>query len=168
MVPRWLQQGRNGPGPNYVFKGLCYVNQTPQPPRPDDNQTLVPMPITRTNPLPPNPPNSARSHYHDTDPSPPPPHTTSTRAQSGRIQKNKGKQCASQPACPLVLPEVFITPEPYRGIVPQVLKDQAKANEADKVHHAQRDCDRSPSWGDLPDNWDFDHYDHWDMNPATD
>ena len=45
-VPWWLQQGRNGPGPNYVFEGPCYVNQTPQPPRPDDEQTLVPMPIT--------------------------------------------------------------------------------------------------------------------------
>ncbi len=51
-VPRWLQQGRNGLGPNYVFEGPRYVNQT-----------LVPMPITRTNPLPLNPPNSARSHY---------------------------------------------------------------------------------------------------------
>ena len=32
VVPRWLQwlqQGRNGPGPNYVFEGPCYVNQTP-------------------------------------------------------------------------------------------------------------------------------------------
>jgi len=77
-VPRWLQQGRNGPGPNYVFEGPRYVNQTPRPPRPDDDQTLVPTPITRTNPLPPNPPNSVRSHHHDTDPSPPPPHTTST------------------------------------------------------------------------------------------
>ncbi len=28
-VPRWLQQGRNGPGPNYVFEGPQYVNQTP-------------------------------------------------------------------------------------------------------------------------------------------
>ena len=28
-VPRWLQQGRNSPGPNYVFEGPHYVNQTP-------------------------------------------------------------------------------------------------------------------------------------------
>jgi len=90
-VPWWLQQGRNGPGPNYVFEGPCYVNQTPRPPQPDDNQTLIPTPITRTNPLPPNLPNSTRSHYCDTDPSPPPPQTTSTQAQSGRIEKNKGK-----------------------------------------------------------------------------
>jgi len=52
--------------------------------------------------------------------------------------------------------------------VPQVLKDQAKANEADKKHRACRDCDRPPSWGDLPDDWDFDQYDDWDANPGTD
>ena len=85
----------------------------------------------------------------------------------GGVQKNKGKR-PGRPARPLVLPEVFITPEPHRGIVPQVLKDQAKANEADKARHAQRDRDKSPSWGDLPDDWDFDHYDHWDVNPGTD
>jgi len=72
-VLRWLQQGRNSPGPNYVYEGPRYVNQTPRPLRLDDNQTLIPMPITRTNPLPPNPPNSTRSHYCDTNPSPPPP-----------------------------------------------------------------------------------------------
>jgi len=31
-IPRWLQQGRNGPGPNYIFKGPRYINQTPRPP----------------------------------------------------------------------------------------------------------------------------------------
>ena len=69
---------------------------------------------------------------------------------------------------PLVLPDIFITPKPHCGFVPQVLKDQAKANEANKAHHARRDRNKSPSWGDLPDNWDFDHYDHWDVNPGTD
>src|SRR6266403_570662 len=166
-VPRWLQQGRNGPGPNYVFEGPRYVNQTRRPHRPDDDQTLVPTPITRTNPLPPNPPTPDESHHRDTDPSPPPPRTTSTRAQAGGIRKNKGKQCG-RPAHLLVLPEVFVTPEPHRGIVPQVLKDQAKANEADKARRAQRDRDESPSWGDLPDDWDFDHYDNWDVSHGTD
>jgi len=166
-VPRWLQQGRNGLGPNYVFEGPHYVNQMPRPPRPDDNQTLVPMPITRTNPLPPPPPNSIRSHHHNTNPSPPPPQTSSTQAQSGRIQKNKGKQPARRPARPLVLPDIFITPEPHRGFVLQVLKDQAKANEADKECRAHHNHNKSPLWGDLPDDWDFDHYDHWDVNPAT-
>ena len=71
-------------------------------------------------------------------------------------------------AQPLVLPDIFITPEPHRGIVPQVLKDQAKANEADKARHARRDRNKSPSWEDLPDDWDFDHYDDWDTNPSTD
>ncbi len=69
---------------------------------------------------------------------------------------------------PLKLPTIFVTPEPHCSFVPQVLKDQAKANEADKEHCMQRDHDKSPSWGDLPDNWDFDHYNHWDVNPATD
>src|SRR6266478_2999087 len=109
-VPRWLQQGRNSLGPNYIFEGPCYVNQTPRPPRPDNNQTLVPMPITRTNPLLPNLPNSTRSHYRDSDPSPPPPRTTSTQAQSGRVEKNKGKWPTRRAAQPLVLPNVFITP----------------------------------------------------------
>ncbi len=166
-VPHWLQKGRNGPGPNYVFEGPRYVNQTRRPARPDDDQTLVPTPLTRTNPLPPNPPTPVESHHRDSDPSPPPPRTVSTRAQSGGIRKNKGKQ-RGRPARPLVLPEVFVTPEPHRGVVPQVLKDQAKANEADRARRAQRDHDRSPSWGDLPDDWDFDHYDHWDVNPRTD
>src|SRR6266478_4664240 len=125
------------------------------------------MPITHTNPLLPNPPNSTQSHHRDTNPAPPPPCTTSTRAQSGRVQKNKGKQPA-RPARPLVLPDIFITPKPHHGIVLQVLKDQAKANEADKARHTHHDRDKSPSWGDLPDEWDFDHYDHWDMNPRTD
>ena len=66
-----------------------------------------------------------------------------------------------------MLPNIFITPEPHRSFIPQVLKDQAKANEADKERCACRDRDKSPSWGDLPDDWDFDHYDHWDVNPAT-
>src|SRR6266436_5032660 len=166
-VPRWLQQGRNGPGPNYVFEGPRYVNQTRRPHRPDDDQTLAPTPITRTNPLPPNPPAPDESHHRSTDPSPPPPRTTSTHAQTGGIRKNKGKQ-RGRPARPLVLPEVFVTPEPHRGIIPQVLKDQAKANEADKARRTQRDRDESPSWGDLPDEWDFDQYDHWDVNPRTD
>src|SRR6266478_3221704 len=60
-VPQWVQQGRNGPGPNYVYEGPRYVNQIPQPPQPDDNQTLVPMPITRTNLLQQQQPNSIRS-----------------------------------------------------------------------------------------------------------
>ena len=64
----------------------------------------------------------------------------------------------------LVLPEVFVTPEPHRGIIPQVLKDQAKANEDEKARRTQRDRDKSPSWGDLPDDWDFDQYDHWDVD----
>src|SRR6266478_2279587 len=72
-VPQWLQQGRNGPGPNYIFEGPRYINQTPRPPRPDDGQTLVPTHITSTNLLPPHPPNSTRRHHRDTDPSPPPP-----------------------------------------------------------------------------------------------
>src|SRR6266446_2237888 len=152
-VPRWLQQGRNGPGPNYVFEGPRYVNQTRRPHRPDDDQTLVPTPD--------------ESHHRDTDPSPPPPCTTSTRAQTGGIRKNKGKQ-RGRPARPLVLPEVFVTPEPYRGIIPQVLKDQAKANEDEKKRRTQRDRDKSPSWDDLPDDWDYDNYDHWDVNPGTD
>ncbi len=165
-VPRWLQQGRNRPGPNYIFEGPRYVNQTPRLPRLDDNQTLVPTPITRTNPLLPNPPNSTQSHHRDTDPSPPPPCTASTQAQLGGIHKDKGKRPARS-VRPLVLPEVFVTPEPYKGIIPQVLKDQAKANKADKARRARHDRDRSPSWGDLPDDWDFDHYDHWDANPTT-
>ena len=70
MVPWWLQQGRNGLGPNYVYEGPHYMNQTPQPPRLDDGQTLVPTPITCTNPLPPTPPNTARSHHRDSDLSP--------------------------------------------------------------------------------------------------
>jgi len=90
-----------------------------------------------------------------------------TQAQSGRIQKNKGKRPIPQPARPLVLPKVFVTPEPYCGIIPQVLKDQAKANKANKAHRTQRNRNRSPSWGDLPDDWDFDHYDNWDVNPGT-
>jgi len=53
----------------------------------------------------------------------------------GRIQKNKGKRPA-QPARPLILPEIFITPEPHHGIILQVLKDQAKANEAEKARRA--------------------------------
>ena len=28
-VPRWLQQGQNGPGPNYTYEGPQYVMQTP-------------------------------------------------------------------------------------------------------------------------------------------
>jgi len=67
-----------------------------------------------------------------------------------------------------VLPDVFITPEPHHSFVSQVLKDQARANEADKKHRVRRNCDRSPLWGDLPDDWDFDHYDNWDVNPRTD
>jgi len=146
---------------------MHYVNQTPRPPRPDNDRTLVPTPITCTNPLPSSPSRPERSHHRDTNPSPPPPQTTSTRAQLGGVQKDKGKRRA-QPACPLVLPEVFITPEPYKGIVPQVLKDQAKANKANKVRCARRDRDRSPSWDDLPDNWDFDHYNNWDTSLGTD
>ena len=42
---------------------------------------------------------------------------------------------------PLVLPDIFITPEPHRGFVLQVLKDQAEANEADRKHHTHRDWD---------------------------
>ena len=71
-------------------------------------------------------------------------------------------------AHPLVLPDIFITPEPYHGTIPQVLKDQAKANEDEKARRTQRDRDKSPSWGDLPDDWDFNHYDHWDVGPGTD
>jgi len=67
-----------------------------------------------------------------------------------------------------VLPDIFVTPEPHRGFIPQVLKDQAKANEADKAHRTHCNCDKSPSWEDLPDDWDFNHYDNWDVNPATD
>ncbi len=66
-----------------------------------------------------------------------------------------------------MLPDIFITPEPHHGFVPQVLKDQAKANEADKTRRTRRDCDKSPSWEDLPDDWDFDHYNNWDVNPGT-
>jgi len=66
------------------------------------------------------------------------------------------------------LPAIFITPEPHHGFVPKILKDQAKANEADRERYTRRDHDKSPSWGDLPDNWNFDHYDHWDVNLATD
>ncbi len=69
---------------------------------------------------------------------------------------------------PLVLPDIFVTPEPHCGFVPQVLKDQAKANEANKARRTRCDCDKSLSWEDLPDDWDFDHYDNWDVNPATD
>ena len=69
---------------------------------------------------------------------------------------------------PLVLPDIFITPEPHHGFIPQVLKDQAKANKADKERRSHCNHDKSPSWGDLPDNWDFDHYDHWDATPGTD
>ncbi len=67
-----------------------------------------------------------------------------------------------------MLPDIFVTPEPHRGFVLQVLKDQAKANEADKARRARRDHDKSPSWEDLPDDWDFDHYDNWDVNLGTD
>jgi len=35
------------------------------------------------------------------------------------------------------MPKIFITPKPYHGTIPQVLKDQAKANEADKAHCAR-------------------------------
>src|SRR6266446_4102790 len=167
-VPRWLQQGRNGPGPNYIFEGPHYVNQTRRPARLDDDQTLVPTPITRTNPLPLNPPTSVKSHHRDSNPSPPPPRTASTRAQSGGVQKNKGKRPARRVAQPLVLPDIFITPKPHCGFIPQVLKDQAKANEADKACRARHNHDKSPFWEDLPDDWDFDHYDHWDVNPGTD
>ncbi len=96
-IPRWLQQGRNSPGPNYIFEGPHYINQTPRPLRPDDGRTLIPTPITKTDSLPPVPPNSKRSHHHDTNLPPQPPQTHSTRVQSGRIQKNKGKQTAHQP-----------------------------------------------------------------------
>src|SRR6266446_4708771 len=64
-VPHWLQQGRNGPGPNYVLEGTRYVNHTRRPSTPDDNQTLFPTPITRTIPFPPNPPTSIESHHRD-------------------------------------------------------------------------------------------------------
>ena len=67
--------------------------------------------------------------------------TSSTRTQTGGIRKNKGKRTARPPAQPLVLPDIFITPEPHRGFVPQVLKDQAKANEANKKCHTCRDRD---------------------------
>ena len=50
------------------------------------------------------------------------------------------------------MPTIFITPEPHCGFVPQVLKDQAKANEANKKRCTCHNCDKSPSWGDLPDN----------------
>src|SRR6266403_4709005 len=95
-VPRWLQQGRNGPGPNYTYEGPQYTTQTPRPPQPDDGQTLFPTPITKTEPLPPSPPlpPPERSHYCNNDPTPPPPVTSSTCAQTGWIQKNKGKQLA--------------------------------------------------------------------------
>ncbi len=66
-----------------------------------------------------------------------------------------------------MLPDIFVTPKPHHGFVPQVLKDQAKANEAEKDHRVCQDHNESPSWGDLPDGWDFDHYDHWDANPGT-
>jgi len=128
----------------------------------------VPTPITQTNPLPPPPPNSTRSHHRNTDPLPQPLVTSSTQAQSGGIQKDKGKWTAHQLAQPLVLPNIFITPEPHHGFVPQILKDQAKANKANKKRHTRQDPDRPPSWGDLPDNWDFDQYNNWDANPGTD
>ena len=66
-----------------------------------------------------------------------------------------------------MLPNIFITPKPHHGFVLQVLKDQAKANKADKKCHACRDHDQPPSWGDLPDDWDFNQYDDWDTNPRT-
>ena len=66
------------------------------------------------------------------------------------------------------LPAIFITPEPHHSVVPQVLKDQAKANEADKACRTRPSRDKSPAWEDLPDDWDFDHYDDWDANPGTD
>ncbi len=66
------------------------------------------------------------------------------------------------------MPAIFVTPKPHHGFVPQVLKDQARANEANKERCMHWDRDESPLWGDLPDDWDFDHYDHWDVNPATD
>jgi len=65
------------------------------------------------------------------------------------------------------MPAIFITPEPHRGFIPQVLKDQAKANKADKECHTHQEHDKSPSWEDLLDNWDFDNQDYWDVNPRT-
>jgi len=76
---------------------------------------------------------------------PPPPKTTSTHAQDRQINKNKGKQIAQwqQPLPPLDMPVIFITPEPDWTVVPQVLKDQAKANEAKKECHT---CHKLARW----------------------
>jgi len=58
----------------------------------------------------------------------------STRAQTGRIQKNKGKQIACQRRLlPLLeMPAIFVMPEPHTTFILKILKDQAHANEKEK------------------------------------
>ncbi len=88
---------------------------------------------------------------------------------NGWIKKNKGKQITQwqQPLLSLDMPAIFITPKPNQTHIPQILKDQAKANKKDKAHHTHCDHNKSPSWDDLPDSWDFNNYNHWDINPTT-
>ncbi len=64
------------------------------------------------------------------------------------------------------MPAIFIAPKPHTTFILQILKDQAHTNEKDKKRWTHHNHDISPLWEDLPDNWDFDHYNHWDV-PAT-
>jgi len=66
------------------------------------------------------------------------------------------------------MPAIFVTPKPHHGFIPQILKDQACTNESKKEYRTRRECNKFPSWDNLPDDWDFDHYNNWDINPATD
>ncbi len=64
------------------------------------------------------------------------------------------------------MPAIFVMPEPHTTFILQILKDQAHTNEKDKERQTRHSHDISPSWEDLPDNWDFDQYDHWDAPTA--
>jgi len=66
------------------------------------------------------------------------------------------------------MPAIFVTPEPHTTFILQILKDQAQANKEDKARRTHHSHNVSPSWEDLPDNWDFDHYNHWDAPTALD
>jgi len=66
------------------------------------------------------------------------------------------------------MPAIFIMPEPHTSFIPRVLKDQARANKKEKERQAHHSCNISPSWDDLPDSWDFNHYNNWDAPTTSD
>jgi len=66
------------------------------------------------------------------------------------------------------MPAIFVTPEPHTTFIPKILRDQACANEKEKERRSHHNCNISPLWDDLPDTWDFNHYDNWDAPARMD